>query len=179
MTGAKNEVLSTEVEYKVKLSGKPRQEEEQSVIVLRKNLLESNWRILEEGELGWWRWKEWRSSEGRSHGISWANMKTLNSIFSKCFPWQFHIRIWYILVGVPHSHPYSFSSSSQPCFLYFLIYFLFRALQSLTRGICVTFDLDLSFKYWWGSQRLCNWILCLSLSHNLLITKCSRVLKIN
>lgn len=52
MTGAKNEVLSTEVEYKVKLSGKPRQEEEQSVIVLRKNLLESNWRILEEGELG-------------------------------------------------------------------------------------------------------------------------------
>lgn len=52
MAEAKSEVLSTEVEYKVKLSGKPRQEEEQPVIILRKNLLESNWRILEEGELG-------------------------------------------------------------------------------------------------------------------------------
>lgn len=51
MAGAKNEILSTEVKYKVKLSGKPRQEEQQPVIILRKNLLESNWRILEEGEL--------------------------------------------------------------------------------------------------------------------------------
>lgn len=53
MAGAKNEVLSTEVEYKVKLSGKSRQKEEQPGIILRKNLLESTWRILEEGELGW------------------------------------------------------------------------------------------------------------------------------
>lgn len=54
MTAAEYEVLSTEVEYKVKLSGKPWHAEERFVIILRKNLLESKWRILEEGELGQW-----------------------------------------------------------------------------------------------------------------------------
>lgn len=60
---------------------------------------------------------------------------------------------------------------------YLLVCFLFRTLQSLTRGTCVTSDLDLSFRYWWGSQRLHNWILRLSLFHNLLVTKCSTILK--
>lgn len=126
MTAAEYEVLSTEVEYKVKL--------------------ESRWRL-------------------------WI------LFFNKCFPWWFHICIWYILVSVLHSHPEGFSSSSQPCFPYLLVCFLFRALQSLTRGTCVTSDLDLSFRYWWGFQRLHNWILRLSLFHNLLVTKCSTIKK--
>ena len=52
MTAAEYEVLSTEVEYKVKLSGKPGHAEEWCVIILRKNLLESIRRILKEEELG-------------------------------------------------------------------------------------------------------------------------------
>ena len=52
MTAAEYEGLSTEVEYKVKLGGKPWHAEEWFVIILRKNLLESNQRILKEGELG-------------------------------------------------------------------------------------------------------------------------------
>lgn len=178
MTAAESEVLSTEVEYKVKRQWQTMacrgtvcdNSEEECAGVQLENSGGSGPRAMVMGRVVKFRGQ-----------ITWC-------ILSQHKDFEFHFLIIVFLDDFIYVQdtfwlvssfiiPKTFLLPPNPISHTCWFVFLFRALQSLTRGTCVTSDLDLSFRYWWGSQRLRNWILCLSLFHNLLVTKCSIIFK--